>query len=64
MPSIESEDQWLERIRACHLTLGLPRSHSLSGRIHEVYLPALAPRATRLPPSHDMAPRGSQLVDA
>jgi hypothetical protein len=41
-----SEDEWRQLLRARDLTLGLPASHSLSDRIHEVFLRAV-PVASR-----------------
>jgi hypothetical protein len=40
-------ERWNELIRACHLTLGLPETHTLSDRIHTIFLPckSTAPRA-------------------
>jgi hypothetical protein len=40
-PCPNSEAEWREAIHACHLTLGLPATHALSSRVHEVFLPAL-----------------------
>jgi hypothetical protein len=36
----QTEAEWHGLIEACHSTLGLPQKHALSGRIHEVFLPA------------------------
>jgi hypothetical protein len=38
-PCPASQAEWLEVIRACHVALGLPRSHPLGDRIREVFLP-------------------------
>jgi hypothetical protein len=47
-----SQDDWRELLRARDLTLGLPASHPLSDRVHEVFLPAV-PTAAR---KNDAAP--------
>ncbi len=39
-PCPKTKDEWEEAIHACHLTLGLPDRHALSGQVHEVFLPA------------------------
>jgi len=41
----QSESEWRELLKARQLTLGLPDRHALSGQLHEVFLPALPPRA-------------------
>jgi hypothetical protein len=40
-PCPATEGEWLSLIEARRLTLGLPHCHAVSGRVHEVFLPAL-----------------------
>jgi hypothetical protein len=43
----ETEAEWRKLIEACHLTLGLPKRHRLSDRIHEIFLRALRSPGSR-----------------
>lgn len=37
-PCPKSEERWKELINACHLTLGIPKQHALTDRVHDLFL--------------------------